>query len=236
MSGCWDVSLALSNGCRHRRALEIQQAPISIRARPEAAAVPEPAQRAAQQRFYLQPADNRVEIDRSCRQQVTPCLSAPNGSSCHYSLDRSSLTLSGSAQDSRGCYSSPPRFYLCHLYPNALPLPLAELLPIPSSENHPGPPRVTHLLYPSVAGQTLILQHHAVPGVNTEHAWTTCPLFYFSVSLKLNSEQAPIKVIKICRKLRTHKSSLWAQIPSWNAPLRSQHNLPNQVTYSSLPT
>lgn len=61
------------------------------------AAVPEAAQRAAQPRFYLQPADNRVEIDRSCRQRVTPCLSAPNGSSCHYSLDRSSLTLSGLA-------------------------------------------------------------------------------------------------------------------------------------------
>lgn len=151
------------------RPLDIHQASISIRAHPEAAAVPEPAQRAAQQRFYLQPADNRVEIDRSCRQQVTPCLSAPNGSSCLYSLDRSSLTLSGSAQDSQGCCRSPPRFYLCHLYQNALPLPLAELLPIPSSENGPGPPRVPHLLYTSVAGQILLLQPRPGPGVNTEH-------------------------------------------------------------------
>lgn len=82
----------------------------------EAAAVPEPAQRAEQKLFYLQPADNRVEIDRSCRQQVTPCLSAPNGSSRAYSLDRSSLTLSGSAQDTQGCCRSPPCFYLCHSF------------------------------------------------------------------------------------------------------------------------
>lgn len=40
-------------------------------------------------------------------------------------------------RDSQG--DSPSRFWLCHLYQNALPLPLAELLPIPSSENGPGP-------------------------------------------------------------------------------------------------
>lgn len=120
----------------------VHQTSISIRVRPEAAALPEPAQRAAQQRFYLQPADNGVEIDRSCRQQVTPCLSAPNGSSCHYSLDRSSLTLSGSTQDSQGCHRSPPCFCLCHLHQNVLPLPLAELFPTLSSENGPGPPEL----------------------------------------------------------------------------------------------
>lgn len=157
--------------------LGVHQTSISIRVRPEAAALPEPAQRAAQQRFYLQPADNGVEIDRSCRQQVTPCLSAPNGSSCHYSLDRSSLTLSGSAQDSQGCHRSPPCFCLCHLHQNVLPLPLAESLPTLSSENGPGPP-VTHLLYPSVAGQIVLLQAPACQ-VSTQTMFEQFVLFSF---------------------------------------------------------
>lgn len=38
-------------------------------------------------------------------------------------LDRSSLTLPVSAQDSQECYGSLPRFYLCQLYTDAIPLP-----------------------------------------------------------------------------------------------------------------
>ena len=78
-----DVSLPLTDGAGG--AIRPPHYQSDLYARSEAAAVPEPGERAAQQLFYLQPADNGVEIDRSCRQQVTPCLSAPNGSSCTYS-------------------------------------------------------------------------------------------------------------------------------------------------------
>lgn len=73
---CWDVSLALSDGWKPLQAPGCPSG-LDIHQSSGGAAAPEPAQRAAQQRFYLQPADNGVEIDRSCRQQVTPCLSAP---------------------------------------------------------------------------------------------------------------------------------------------------------------
>lgn len=62
-------------------------------------------------------------------------------------LDRSSLTLSVSAQDSQECYRSLPCFYLCQLYTDAIPLPSAELLLIQSSENGAGPPTFIYLLY-----------------------------------------------------------------------------------------
>lgn len=78
-----DISLPLTDGAGGT--LRPPHYQSDLYARSEAATVPKPAERAVQQLFYLQPADNRVEIDRSCRQQVTPCLSAPNGSSCTYS-------------------------------------------------------------------------------------------------------------------------------------------------------
>lgn len=132
------------------------------------AAAPEAAQRAAQQRFYLQPADNRVEIDRSCRQRVTPCLSAPNGSSCHYSLDRSSLTPSGSAwgsQSAAGLHHLSVYAIFMELLFHCLWLSCLQSQAVRMAQDS----RVTDLLYPRVAGHTLLLQPPAVPGVNTQH-------------------------------------------------------------------
>lgn len=144
------MSLALTDGAGGAIRPPCYQS--DLYARSEAAAVPEPAERAARQLFYLQPADNRVEIDRSCRQRLPVCqhqMAAP----ALTLLDRSSLTLSASAQDSQGCYGSPPRSYLSQLYADALLLPSAKLLPIQSSENTPGHSYIycTH----AFVGQTL---------------------------------------------------------------------------------
>lgn len=125
-----------------------------------AAAVPE------QQLLYLQPADNRVETDRSCRQRVTPGLSAPDGSSCAYPYGQSSLTLSSSSSHS-------PGFSRCHfsqLNTRAFRPPSAEMLLFRSSENTSSP-QVSSPAAQLVAGWYRSFRLHT--GANTEHIWTT---------------------------------------------------------------
>lgn len=129
-------------------------------------AAPEPAERAAQQLFYLQPADNRVEIDRSCRQQVTPCLSAPNGSSCAYSAGQELFNSSCLSSAFTGVRWLSTTLLFIQLHTDVLPQLLADLLLIPSREHTPGAPTLLHSLYTYVC---------AMPGVNTEHTWTTWP-------------------------------------------------------------
>ena len=140
----------------------------------KAAAVPEPAERAAQQLFYLQPADNRVEIDRSCRQQVTPCLSAPNGSSCAYSA----------GQELFNSFCLSPGFTGVLQVSATLPFLPALRWCSPTvfswvaSDSEPWEDTRTSHIYIFMVHIYLLDRYrtfiiYAVPGVNIEQVWTT---------------------------------------------------------------
>lgn len=126
-----------------------------------AATVPE------QQLLYLRPADKRVETDRTCRQRVTPSLSAPDGSSCTYSYGQSSLTFHSSHSPGfSGCCFS-------QLDTRAFRLPSAEMLLVRSSESAF---RYLHLLHSSLLGNTGPSGHTQGPTQSTSEQPDSIPV------------------------------------------------------------
>lgn len=129
--------------------------------------------------FYLQPADNEVEIDRSCRQQVTPSLSV----STKWQL----LPLLPGQEVFNSFWLSPGFTGVSQVSTMVLFMPsLSKCSSTPFgwvASNFkwwewPKTSRVTHLLYPSVAGQILLLQPPACQ-VSTQSMFEQFVLFLF---------------------------------------------------------